>query len=742
VEVEGRFDGDPFEKLFLKVEKEKKLMTVFVETGETVPFYLAKRAFVFEDIEDPTTFILDYQHNMIIFKFLNADGLMRVMKQMPEEVFMAADLNDKDNEDEQPMKVDEPKKAAVNKAKVPPKVSPSSSTSTSTGPKIDHVKGTSVEDILENDFVTTAERKEKIDQMFSLRETGASSGLSSCVPAPKRRKELIENYIRKPKYSVRRVTLICEWINTLKVWPRKLTILSLHREMCNGLLLANVFKYLKSDVEYVNMHEKAMVKKAAVSNLEQVLGHIWRSKSLNNSRIPSAEDIYNGNTSKTAILINELFAVYILRPLYKNALRILSWYHSILKQYQRPLPAYIFDEGDLSGVWPHFQSGTALFCVVFHFFGAGHIKTTQGGTVRVDPFKIAGDPSSICEFRSNLRYVFELLEDLGIDVIWTAEDWISNPDTEFIMFQLSLIFDKLKDNQCTLPPAYGDKPGLTSGSNGEALVIGLVFKDAPANMKFLPKTRKAVRLGHDDDSMPLLPIDSQFIQNINPRFSAGGWLPQGMITVSTAKISQVAVELKESKLYNDKNNWNARTTVNTEKDNYDDASLVNILRTHIKPKQPPYSHQQAASFETSGRFSVHFGLASGVINDSALSERTKKFPEDLSHEINLMVKMLEDEMKAAKTKMKFFEDNLADRYLQLEESAYACTPFEYEVALQELDKERNDVELEKQRLQVFLSFCVTSFLFLFFRIIFQENSHLFVRRRITPKLSRGLQFQN
>jgi hypothetical protein len=742
VEVEGRFDGDPFEKLFLKVEKEKKLMTVFVETGETVPFYLVKRAFVFEDVEDPTTFILDYQHNMIIFKFPNADGLMRIMKQMPEEVFMAADLND--SEDEPSVKVEEPKKSTVNKPKPPPKVSSSASTS-STGPKIDHVKGTSVEDILENDFETTAERKEKIDQMFSARETGSSSGLPSNVPAPKRRKELIENYIRKPKYSVRRVTLICEWINTLKVWPRKLTILSLHREMCNGLLLANVFKYLKSDVEYVNMHEKAMVKKAAVSNLEQVLGHIWRSKSLNNSRIPSAEDIYNGNTSKTAILINELFAVYILRPLYKNALRILSWYHSILKQYQRPLPSYVFDEGDLSGVWPHFQSGTALFCIVFHFFGAAHIKTTNGSILRVDPFKIAGDPSSICEFRSNLRYVFELLEVLGIDVIWTAEDWISNPDTEFIMFQLSLIFEKLKDNQCTLPPAYGDKPRLTSGSNGEALVIGLVFKDAPANMKFLPKTRKAVRLGYDDDSMPLLPIDSQFIQNINPRFSAGGWLPQGMITISNAKISQVAVELKESKLYNDKNNWNARTTVNTEKDNYDDASLVNLLRTHIKPKHPPQSHQQPVSFsslENNDKSLFRHDYANGVINNGALSERSKKFSEDLSQEINLMVKMLEDEMKAAKTKIKGFEDSLADRYLQLEESAYACTPYEYEIALQELDKERNDVELEKQRLQVsfFNSFFFVLFsIFLFLRIIFPENSHLFMRRRTTHKLYKRLQ---
>lgn len=36
-----------------------------------------------------------------------------------------------------------------------------------------------------------------------------------------------------------------------------------------------------------------------------------------------------------------------------------------------------------------------------------------------------------------------------------------------------------------------------TGLNGELLVVGLCFKDAPLNSKYLPRTHKAVLLGYD-----------------------------------------------------------------------------------------------------------------------------------------------------------------------------------------------------------------------------------------------------
>jgi hypothetical protein len=235
-----------------------------------------------------------------------------------------------------------------------------------------HMKGQSVEDLLEEGNSGVDKRaEEQLLVMFStgmggmggmgMGDAGGASaggvggaGMGMGGKEVKRKAELAD-HIRRPHYSVRRVTLLCEWINSLHIWPHPVTIPSLHRDMCNGLLLARIVKTVNPSVQFLNLNDRALAKQPALQNLEQALGHIWRAKSLNNSRIPTALEIYVGYTSKTAILLNELFGVYVQKPLYKNSMRILKWYHGILRQYSRPLPGKTFEVGDLSGIWPHFQ---------------------------------------------------------------------------------------------------------------------------------------------------------------------------------------------------------------------------------------------------------------------------------------------------------------------------------------------------------------------------------------------------
>jgi hypothetical protein len=445
-----------------------------------------------------------------------------------------------------------------------------------------HAHGTSVEDLLEEDFNAVSEGgKDQLDKMFNARQgaLGAAPAPTEMVPPPRRRAELAESHIRKPQYSVRRVTLLCEWINSLHIWPNPVTIPTLHREICNGLLLARIVKTVNPSAQFVNLNEKALAKKPALENLEQALGHIWRSKSLNNSRIPTAQEIYVGQTAKTAILLNEMFGAYVQKPLYKNAVRILKWYHTILKQYNRPMPASTFEEGDLSTVWPHFQSGTALFCVIYHLFGPNLVGENPASRVRVDPLRVVGTPTSICDFRSNLFYVFTLLEALCVDVIWTPEDWISNPDTEFIMLQLSYIYEAFKHKQSALPPAQGSTAGITSGPNGEPLVVGLIFQDSrPANARLLTTPRKAVLLGHDAGSMPLLPVDragktGRFISSV---------CPMGMVS-NNAQLSQISVALRENRLYVERLSWNqSAATYKEAKETPKHTEVVALLREHNK----------------------------------------------------------------------------------------------------------------------------------------------------------------
>jgi hypothetical protein len=587
-------------------------------------------------------------------------------------------------------------------AKVPSKVPfPTKSNQlVGVGPKIEHVKGTSVEDILENDFETTLERQEKIEQIFQVKDN------VGFVPKPNRRKELVETHIRRPQYSVGRVTLLCEWVNSLHLWPHNLTISDLHKQFCNGLLLIKLVKMLIPDLHFVHVNEKPLAKKSALENLEQALGHVWRSKRLNNSRIPTGTDIFSGNTAKLAVLLNELFGVYVVKPLLKDAMKILSWYNYVLKQYQRALPDFVIADGDLAGVWPHFQSGTSLFCILYHFFGQSQIGSGPDSQ-KIDPLRIVGDPTSICDFRDNLTYIFRLLRLLDIDILWTAEDWISNPDTEFILLQLFYIYDALKLRQCSLPPAQGDRPGITSGPNGEALVVGLIFSDAPSSLRFIPKTQKAVRLGYDHDSMPLLPVGTI---SPNPRFTRHGQLPLGMLSQQHDKIASIETKVLTQKTF-EKVDWNSRTTVQTEKENVDGFHLVSILRDHhaVVDKET-FPNLMDSSSLTFWEPPLMSGKVDGILDTRRIESRESR--EVLSNEINDMIVLLEEEMTGAQIRIIAYEEELAGKYSSLEASIDDSSLQDYERSLIDLEEKRLLLEQEKRSLQVSLS-CDIFVLFLF-----------------------------
>jgi hypothetical protein len=591
------------------------------------------------------------------------------------------------------------------------------------------------------------------------------------IPQPIRKKELIESYIRKPRYSVRRVALLCEWINNMHIWSNSLTILNLHQEICNGVLLIRIVKKLNPEIQFVHLNEKPLSKKAAIENIEQALGHIWRAKSCNNSRIPTAEQMYQGVTAKIAMLLNELFGVYIQRPLYKTTLlRMLKWYHNVLKQYRKPLPAYLFEEGDLSGIWPHFQSGTSLFCILYHFYGStatlpsnnnnNNNNSTSIEYRKLDPLCIAGDPMSICEYRSNLQYVWEILRILGIEVIWTVEDWITNPDTEFVILQLYYIYEKCKTLQCALPPAQGTKAGLTSGPTGEALVVGLIFADAPSNLKFIPKSRKAVRLGYDGNSMPLLPVDSRVFMssvtsstNTNTNTSststsinkilADSYLPRGMLS-KDVRIGHILPNLKEAKVHSDRHEWNGRTSVSTIKENDPNEHVIHLLRHHHQKvtqqlaattngdnislgggtmvtnrSEKDFISNNIANAATAPISGSGSGISgNGKFQQSAIAlsftntatatttttatttvnPNTIKY-EDLNKEIATLIQQLEEEMISAQKQIQQAEDNLAGKYVELEAAAHAYAANEYAQQFEYLEQERMDLEDEKIRLK-------------------------------------------
>ena len=197
-------------------------------------------------------------------------------------------------------------------------------------------------------------------------------------------------------------------------------------------------------------NKKPLSRKAAIANIERALGVIFRSRQFNRSRIPMATEIFEGNINKTITLLDELFVVYIKEPLYKNALSMLTWYHKALKQYSRPLPLELFKEGDISSVWPHFQSGVAIFCCIYHYYGPVMVGSGVT-TIRIDPMRVVSQPDNYDDTRANLTYIFALLKALEIETLWTTDEWLTYPDTEFAILQLSYIYEALRYRQCNLP---------------------------------------------------------------------------------------------------------------------------------------------------------------------------------------------------------------------------------------------------------------------------------------------------
>jgi hypothetical protein len=68
LEAQGKFEGDDFETLFVRVDTEKVQLQVLIAQGLPVLFDLSTKAFVFEDSADPTSIILDYRGNIVVFK--------------------------------------------------------------------------------------------------------------------------------------------------------------------------------------------------------------------------------------------------------------------------------------------------------------------------------------------------------------------------------------------------------------------------------------------------------------------------------------------------------------------------------------------------------------------------------------------------------------------------------------------------------------------------------------------------
>ncbi len=485
------------------------------------------------------------------------------------------------------------------------------------------------------------------------------------------RTELLESHIRKPQLSVRRVRQICKWLTSMRIWKSPIDITNLHASVCNGVCLSRLVKKLVPNTEFIHLNEKALSKSAAIGNLEKALGVIWRAKCVNNSRIPTATDIYNGNTYRIATMFQEIFEVYVQRPLMKQAVKVLKWYNNILQQYNRRLPVGVFTESDFQAVWSHFQSGTALFCILYHLYGP--ILVGQGSTVvKIDPIRMVNEPANLSEYRTNMLYVFSILKALEIDVIWNVMDWLSYPDADFVLLQLTIIYDALKSRQCSLPPAQGINAGVTSGPQG-LMVVGMIFSDTVVagddeNVRASASMRRnrAVLLGVGEDPLKLLPVDTggRTGRYYSPELPAG-------LAVASSRLEITSMDIKSKRAASSRKDWLSTSDQSEDPLNPFMSTQVNLLKQVNQGSAEP-----------------KFG--SEDVNYTDISDEG----------VETAIKTLEAMVKKSRVMLDRKEDLLAERYVSLETKVASSevTADSYDTLFHELERAR--LNLEDDRVKV------------------------------------------
>ena len=289
------------------------------------------------------------------------------------------------------------------------------------------------------------------------------------------RQAVLETHVKKPQFSPKKRKLLCGWLNSLSIWPQRIDVENLHSSVCSGLLLIKLIRHYEPTVKFKIVHEKVLRMRLALENLEQALGYMMRSKQLNNSRVPSAKDVYHGNMTKIWAFIFELFDAYVVR-IWKGGQgplvwRLLHWYASILLHYDRQLPPVSMTilptadgknlkSSNVPEICSRFRTGTDIFCTIYHFLGPVEIDDiTNSGMppIAIDPAKVFFEPKSMEEAQANVQFVFDLLRALGVEVLWdvgdwvgssdVASEWIGQHDTLFVILQLNLVYEAFKDRE-------------------------------------------------------------------------------------------------------------------------------------------------------------------------------------------------------------------------------------------------------------------------------------------------------
>jgi hypothetical protein len=478
------------------------------------------------------------------------------------------------------------------------------------------------------------------------------------------RASLVKSHLKKPKISVRKLNMLLRWINILKVWAKPLDLATVHIDMCNGLLLCRLMKALVPDATYVNLHKRPLSRKPAISNIEQALSVIWRYGRVNNSRIPSAADLYSGKTDKITVMFGEIFEVYVMRTLKKKVVPdMLTWINIILKQYGRPLKSSSM-RAPYPGLYQHFTSGVSLFNIIYHFMGTSEIRTSRTAT-QIDPKRLYEHPMNLSEYRNNATEVFNIIKALRVDCFWEPDEFINFHDTDFLLLQLYKLYNHFVDMRCALPPAHGDITGVTADGNGEPIVINMHFKQRGHDIQTTPisgdvlvgdgrlQTLKAPVVVKDASTLP-------------------AHLPPGLVCSSTFEQPRISDEAPLSPMFAEGRHKYLGSADKRRKS----FAILSAADTFVVEKQPNLDF-----------YATEESYTAGAVVDGQ------------SAEVEVALRNLDFEFDQAERALEEKEKQLEKAYTNLTDQEHSLQPTVYNKMFIDLDNQMEDLARERKAME-------------------------------------------
>jgi hypothetical protein len=222
---------------------------------------------------------------------------------------------------------------------------------------------------------------------------------------------------------------LVRWVDSLNVSP---PITNLVEEMKNGLLLCRILERLQPDCSFVGLNKKPRSTTSCVANLERGLAIVWQRGGVRIKNMPTAQELCDGKKDRAFYLIGEIFDAYVLRDIRLHLRDILNWFDSLLLSYPISFPEDILSakSPELSRV---LGDGVILACLC-HVFAA---------TVPLERMYLS--PQNAQERHWNIQLLFDILVSVEIPVFITVDEWLTELDEDFLLFQAGILFEELRE---------------------------------------------------------------------------------------------------------------------------------------------------------------------------------------------------------------------------------------------------------------------------------------------------------